>query len=60
MADGMMDYSITLLYYVGSNGMHFKMQEYNKAHASKMGLFILARKGSEVTPPLAVHLVVIC
>lgn len=38
----MINYSITTLYYVGSNGIHFKMQEYNKAHSSKLKLSISA------------------
>lgn len=32
----MINNSITTLYYVGSNGIHFQKQEYNKTHASKM------------------------
>lgn len=40
----MINNSITALYYAASNGIHFKMQEYNNAHASKMGLFISARE----------------
>lgn len=38
----MINYSITTLYRVGSNGIHFGMQEYNKAQAAKVELFISA------------------
>lgn len=44
-----------MLYDVGSNGIHFKMQEYNKAHASKLKLFIAAQEWGEVTALLTVY-----
>lgn len=59
----MTDNGITTLYYAVSNGIHFQMQEYNKAHSSKMELFISACEGSGKTAMLMVQLhppVLIC
>lgn len=51
----MIKYSITTLYRVGGNGIHFGMQEYNKAQAAKAELFISACTASGVTAPLMGH-----
>lgn len=51
----MINYSITTLYHVGSNGIHFGMQEYNKAQAAKVELLISASTGSGVTAQLMGH-----
>lgn len=51
----MINCSITTLYRVGSNGIHFRIQEYNKAQAAKVELFISARTGRGVTAPLRGH-----
>ena len=51
----MINYSITTLYRVGSNGIHFGLQEYNKAQAAKEELFISAGTASGVTAPLMGH-----
>lgn len=45
LTDGMISHSITTLYYAGSPGIHFQMQEHNKAHASQMELCMSACEG---------------